>query len=132
MLRFENYFCCLFNCYFIFCSYVLLSCFYLFDNMSTSLSRDSAIREPWRRCTEIRESRALCREQRVSVSCLLCAMVPGRKAALAASGEGECKFGACPACRFDIILLSVGTCRIEKKRASTASPDFIFKKVFGR
>ena len=25
MLRFENYFCCLFNCYFIFCSYVLLS-----------------------------------------------------------------------------------------------------------
>ena len=132
MLRFENYFCCLLNCYFIFCSYVLLSCFYLFDNMSTSLSRDSAIREPWRRCTEIRESRALCREQRVSVSCLLCAMVPGRKAALAASGEGECKFGACPACRFDIILLSVGTCRIEKKRASTASPDFIFKKVFGR
>ncbi len=62
---------------------------YLFDNMSTSLSRDSAIREPWRRCTEIRESRALCREQRVSVSCLLCAMVPGRKAALAASGEGS-------------------------------------------
>ena len=121
------------NCYlYIVCSYVLLSCFYLFDNMSTSLSRDSAIREPWRRCTEIRESRALCREQRVSVSCLLCAMVPGRKAALAASGEGECKFGACPACRFDIILLSVGTCRIEKKRASTASPDFIFKKVFGR
>ena len=25
MLRFENYFCCLLNCYFIFCSYVLLS-----------------------------------------------------------------------------------------------------------
>ena len=25
MLRFENYFCCLFNCYFIFCSYVLMS-----------------------------------------------------------------------------------------------------------
>ncbi|EGG56121.1 hypothetical protein HMPREF9442_00792 [Paraprevotella xylaniphila YIT 11841] len=41
------------------CPYVLLSCFYLFDNMSTSLSRDSAIREPWRKCTEIRESRAL-------------------------------------------------------------------------
>ena len=78
------------------------------------------------------ESRALCREQRVSVSCLLCAMVPGRKAALAASGEGECKFGACPACRFDIFLLATGTCRIEKKRASKACPDFIFKKVFGR
>ena len=98
------------------CSYVLLSCFYLFDNMSTGLSRDSAIREPWRTCTEIRESRALCREQRVSVSCLLCAMVPGRKAALAASGEGECKFGACPVCRFDIFLLATGTCQIEKKR----------------
>ena len=89
MLRFENYFCCLLNGYFIFCSYVLLSCFYLFDNMSTCLLRDSAIREPWRTCTEIRESRALCREQRVSVSCLLCAMVPGRKAALAASGKGS-------------------------------------------
>jgi len=25
MLRFEAYFCCLLNCYFIFCSYVLLS-----------------------------------------------------------------------------------------------------------
>ena len=25
MLRFENYFCCLLNCYFIFCSFVLLS-----------------------------------------------------------------------------------------------------------
>ena len=24
MLRFEAYFCCLLNCYFIFCSYVLL------------------------------------------------------------------------------------------------------------
>lgn len=82
--------------------------------MSTGLSRDSAIREPWRRYTEIRESRALCREQRVSVSCLLCAMVPRRNAALAASGEGECKFGACPACRFDIFLLATGTCQIEK------------------
>ncbi|MBD9175566.1 MAG: hypothetical protein EGP87_05420 [Paraprevotella clara] len=46
--------------------------------------------------------------------------------------KGECKFGACPACRFDIFLLATGTCRIEKKRASTASPDFVFKKVFGR
>lgn len=100
--------------------------------MSTSLSRDSAIREPWRTCTEIRESRALCREQRVSVSWLLCGMMPGRKAALAASGKGECKFGACPACRFDIFLLVAGMCQIEKKRASTASPDFVFKKVFGR
>ena len=54
-------------------------------------------------------------------------MVPGRKAALAASGEGECKFGACPACRFDIFLLVVGTCRIEKKRASKACPDFVFR-----
>lgn len=70
--------------------------------------------------------------KRVSVSRLLCAMVPRRNAALAASGEGECKFGACPACRFDIFLLATGTCQIEKKRASTASPDFIFKKVFGR
>ena len=25
MLRFEAYFCCLLNCYFIFCSFVLLS-----------------------------------------------------------------------------------------------------------
>ena len=25
MLRFEAYFCCLLNCYFMFCSYVLLS-----------------------------------------------------------------------------------------------------------
>jgi len=25
MLRFENYFCCLLNGYFIFCSYVLMS-----------------------------------------------------------------------------------------------------------
>ena len=100
--------------------------------MSTCLLRDSAIREPWRTCTGIRESRALCREQRVSVSWLLCGMMPGRKSALAASGEGECKFGACPACRFDIILLSVAACQIEEKRASKACPDFVFRTVFGR
>ncbi len=100
--------------------------------MSTCLSRDSAIREPWRTCEEIRESHALCREQRVSISWLFYAMMPGRKAALAASGEEECKFGACPACRFGIFLLATGTCQIEKKRVSKACPDFVFRTVFGR
>ncbi|HAC43783.1 MAG TPA: hypothetical protein DCE73_11380 [Paraprevotella xylaniphila] len=57
-------------------------------------------------------------------------MMPGRKATLAASGEGECKFGACPACRFDIILLATGNVPNREKTGFKSLSGLRFQEGF--
>ena len=56
----------------------------------------------------------------------------GAKSAPAAVREGGRKPGACPACRFDIVLLPARTCQIEKKRAPKARPRLVSRRISGR